>query len=56
MIWREIQTMYKFIECLFGFEAEDDAMMKTLKVFAGIMQAVFVVLFIAYCMSPVWIG
>lgn len=50
------KTMYKFIESLFGFETGDDAELKTLKVFSGIMQALFVVLFFAYCMYPVWIG
>ena len=48
--------MYKLIECLFGFETGDDATIKTLKVSAGILQVVFVVLFFAYCMTPVWIG
>ena len=48
--------MYKFIECLFGFEGGDDATTKALKVFAGILQAAFVVMFFAYCMSPVWSG
>jgi hypothetical protein len=48
--------MYKFIECLFGFETGDDATIKTLKVFAGVAQALFVFMFFAYCMSPVWIG
>ncbi len=48
--------MYKFIECLFGFETGDDATIKTLKVSAGILQVVFVILFFAYCMYPVWIG
>lgn len=48
--------MYKLIECLFGFETGDDATIKTLKVSVGILQVVFVVLFFAYCMTPVWIG
>jgi hypothetical protein len=47
--------MYNLIECLFGFETGDDATIKTLKVSSGILQVVFVVLFFAYCMTPVWI-
>ena len=47
--------MYNIIECIFGFETGDDATIKTLKVFAGILRAVFVVMFFAYCMYPVWI-
>ena len=48
--------MYKIIECIFGFETGDDATIKTLKVFAGIMQALFWITFFAFCMTPVWIG
>ena len=48
--------MYKFIEYLFGFETGDDAAIKTLKVFVGVAQALFGIMFFAYCMSPVWIG
>ena len=47
--------MYKIIGYLFGFETGDDATIKILKVSAGILQVVFVVLFFAYCMSPAWI-
>lgn len=47
--------MYKIIECIFGFETRDDATIKTLKVLVGILQAVFVVMFFTYCMSPIWI-
>ena len=46
--------MYKFIECLFGFETGDDTTIKSLKVFAGIAQALFGIAFFAYCMYPVW--
>ena len=47
--------MYKIIECIFGFETRDDATIKTLKVLVGILQAVFIVMFFAFCMYPVWI-
>ena len=47
--------MYKIIECIFGFETGDDATIKTLKVLAGILQVVFIFMFFAYCMYPVWI-
>ena len=47
--------MYKIIECIFGFETGDDATIKTLKVFAGVAQALFGIMFFAYCMYPVWI-
>lgn len=47
--------MYKIIECIFGFETGDDTTIKILKVSTGILQAIFLFLFFAYCMTPVWI-
>lgn len=50
----ETNALYKVIECIFGFETGDGAMLKSLKVLGGIAQALFWIAFLAYCTYPAW--